>query len=59
MSALSVLRRPRLEVLYSRDASRCQGEGLMVNQVMCKIARDPEKMDRFNYGDKGWEAADR
>ena len=36
-----------------------QGEGLMVNQVLCKVARDPEKMNRFNYDDKGWEAADR
>ena len=31
----------------------------MVNQILCKVARDPETMNRFNYADKGWEAADR
>ena len=36
-----------------------QGELLMINQVICKVARDPDTMNRFDYSDKGWEAADR
>ena len=36
-----------------------QGEMLMINQVICKVARDPDTMNRFDYSDKGWEAADR
>ena len=31
----------------------------MMNQVFAKVARDPEKLNRFDYSDKGWECADR
>eukprot|EP01045_Picozoa_sp_COSAG04_P052309 COSAG04_NODE_22225_length_358_cov_1.227799_1_plen_68_part_00 len=31
----------------------------MLNQVFAKVARDPEKLNRFDYSDKGWECADR